>query len=46
VVSKQRGRGVYILEKRYVDMTPAEKAAYRRKIIEDYMANVKADVND
>jgi predicted RNA-binding protein YlxR (DUF448 family) len=42
VVSKQRGRGVYIL-KEYKDMSAAEKAAYRKKILE---TPVKREPND
>lgn len=42
MVLKQRGRGVYIL-KEYKDMSPAEKAAYRRKLLE---TPVKSEPND
>lgn len=34
------------MEKRYTEMTPAEKAAYRKKLIEDYGRPVRVETND
>jgi len=40
----ERGEGVYFSGKRYTEMNTAERAAYRKSLIDDYVLQV--EIND
>ena len=42
----KQGEGVYFFGKRYTEMTPGERAAYRKSLIDDYAYQVLVEVDD